>query len=92
MRKGHGQIIHVLDFVKEENGCLVVCNQDGVVMKDAQCITYPGSGGDPWWDHSQLLAQVDKAITIFEEAHPGCIALFVFNQSSAHASLGPDVL
>jgi hypothetical protein len=31
-------------------------------------------------------------ITIFEEAHPDCIALFIFDQSSAHASLGPNAL
>jgi hypothetical protein len=35
---------------------------------------------------------VDSAIPIFEEAHPGCQALFVFDQSSAHAALPPDVL
>ena len=61
-------------------------------MKDACCITHPGSGGDPWWDHTQLLAQVDRAIVIFEEAHPDCVALFIFDQSSAHASLGSDAL
>ena len=32
------------------------------------------------------------ALSIVEEAHPGCHALFIFDQSSAHASLGPDVL
>ena len=62
------------------------------MVKDACCIIYPGVGGDPWWDHVQLLVQVDKVIAIFEEAHPDCIALFVFDQLSAHASLGPDVL
>jgi len=36
--------------------------------------------------------QVDQAMAIFEEAHPNCVALFVFDQSSAHASLGPDAL
>ena len=35
---------------------------------------------------------MDDAISIFEEAHPGCIALFIFNQSSAHASLDVDAL
>jgi hypothetical protein len=40
----------------------------------------------------QLLAQIDRAIEIFEEAHPECEALFIFDQSSAHASLGPDAL
>ena len=61
-------------------------------MKDACHIIYPGVGGDLWWDHKQLLVQVDKAITIFKEAHPDCIALFVFNQLSVHMSLGDDAL
>ena len=92
LRKGRGRLIHVSDFVEEENGRLIVRNEEGDVVKDVRCITYPGVGGDAWWDHNQLLAQVDKAIAIFEEAHPGCVALFVFNQLSAHASLGPDAL
>jgi hypothetical protein len=92
MKKGRGHIIHVSDFVEEDNGRLIIHDQGGVVLKDARCIIYPGSDGDPWWDHVQLLKQVDRAITIFEEAHPGCVALFIFDQSSAHASLGPDAL
>jgi len=92
MKKGRGQIIHVSDFIEEENGRLIIRDQDGIIVKNAQCVTYPGVGSDPWWDHAQLLVQIDKAITIFEEAHPGCVALFVFDQSSAHASLGPDAL
>ena len=92
MKKGRGRLIHVSDFVEEENGRLVIRNQEGTITKDARCITYPGSGGDAWWDHAQLLSQVDNAISIFEEAHPDCMALFVFDQSSAHASLGQDAL
>ena len=91
-KKRCGQLIHVLDFVKEENGRLIVHNEEEDVVKDARCVIYPGMGSDAWWDHAQLLMQVDKAIEIFEEVHPNCIALFVFNQSSAHASLGPDAL
>ncbi|KZT63123.1 hypothetical protein DAEQUDRAFT_680923 [Daedalea quercina L-15889] len=92
MKKGRSRIIHVSDFVEEENGRLVIHDEHGNIVKDAQRINYPGSNGDPWWDHIQLLSQVDNAIDIFEEAHPDCVALFVFDQSSAHASLGPDAL
>jgi hypothetical protein len=49
-------------------------------------------GADAWWDHTQLLMQVDKAIEIFEEAHLNCITLFVFNQSSTHALLRHNAL
>ncbi len=92
LRKGHGQLIHVSDFVEEENGHLIIHNEEGDVMKDMRCIIYLGMGTNTWWDHTQLLVQVDKAIEIFEEAHPNCVALFVFNQSSAHASLRHDAL
>ena len=92
MKKGCGQIIHVSDFVEEENGRLIVRNQDGTIVRDARCITYPGANGDAWWDLPQLLKQVKIALSIFEEAHPECRALFIFDQSSAHASLGPDTL
>jgi hypothetical protein len=92
MKKGRGCLIYVSDFVEENNGRLVIRDEDGRVVKDAHCITYPGAHGDPWWDHTQLLTQIDKAISIFEEAHPDCIALFVFDHSSAHMSLAPDAL
>ena len=92
MKKGQGRLIHVSDFVKEDNGCLIVCNQEGVVVKDMHCIIYPGANGDKWWDHDQLLAQVDRAIEIFEEVHPNCVALFLFDHSSVHASLRQDAL
>ncbi len=48
IKKGQGRLIHVSDFVKKENGRLIVCNQEGVVVKDAQCIMYPGTGSDLW--------------------------------------------
>jgi hypothetical protein len=35
---------------------------------------------------------IKKAIPVFEEAHPGCKALYIFDQSSAHAALVPDAL
>ena len=62
------------------------------IIKDARCITYPSANGDAWWDLPQLLKQIENALSIFEEAHPEHRALFVFDQSSAHASLGPDAL
>ena len=61
-------------------------------MDEARKIIYPGSKSDAWWDTEQLLAQVKHAIEVFEKAHPNCITLFIFDQSSAHASLGPDAL
>jgi len=85
--------MHDSEFIEEVNGRLVVKNADGVIIKEARQIIYPGSNGDPYWDCEQLISQVkNKAIPVFEEAHPGCQALFVFDQSSAHAALPPDSL
>ena len=69
------------------------CNQDGNIIWEARKIIYPGTNGDAWWDTNQLITQIcNDAIPTFEAAHPGCQALFVFDQSSAHASLAPDAL
>lgn len=67
-------------------------DNDGKILEDARQIIFPGSKGDAWWDTEQLITQVRRAIPIFEKAHPGCVSLFIFDQSSAHASLAPDAL
>ena len=67
-------------------------DESGNVVAEAREIIYPGANGDAWWNTEQLLKQVKRAIQIFETAHPDCIALFIFNQSSAHTSLPPDAL
>jgi hypothetical protein len=68
-------------------------NDDGIIQRSAHTIIFLGSNGDPYWDCLQLINQVKSlAIPVFEEAHPGCQALFIFDQSSAHASLPPDAL
>jgi hypothetical protein len=67
-------------------------NSEGAVTKEARVIIHPGLIGDPWWDTAQLMLQMNMAVEVFKEAYPDCVALFVFNQSSAHASLAPDAL
>jgi hypothetical protein len=37
MKKGRGRLIHISDFIEEENGRLIVRNQQGIVVKDARC-------------------------------------------------------
>ncbi|EDR06554.1 uncharacterized protein LACBIDRAFT_300092 [Laccaria bicolor S238N-H82] len=92
-KKDRGRLIHISEYIEAENGRLVVNGPNGEVLKEARQIIYPGSNGDPWWDSKQLIDQVkNKAIPVFEEAHPGCQALFIYDQSSAHAALAPDAL
>ncbi len=91
-KKGRGRLIHVSDFINSETGRLVLRDSDGNIIRDAHKIIFPDSNADPWWDNGQLMTQVKSAIKIFETAHPGCQAVFVFDQSSVHASLPPDAL
>ncbi|PVH70044.1 hypothetical protein DL98DRAFT_621037, partial [Cadophora sp. DSE1049] len=89
--KSKGKLTHVSDFISLKGRLTVTKN--GVVIKDARKIIYPGSGGDDnWWNIKQLLEQVDEAFNIFEEKHPNKTAVFVFDQSSAHASHGDGAL
>lgn len=91
--KSRGRLIHVSDFINSETGRLVLKDKDGNITHDAQTIIYPGANSkDEWWDTKQLLVQMQKAIDIFNKAHPGKQALFIFDQSSAHASLPDDAL
>src|SRR6266481_4469533 len=76
----------------QEDGRLMLLDENGRIVHDAQKIIYLGSQGDPWWDNKQLMDQMAAAIEIFDAAHPDCQALFIFDQSSTHASLPPDAL
>ena len=42
-KKGRGRIIHISDFVEEENGHLIVCDGEENIIKDAREIIYPGT-------------------------------------------------
>ena len=89
--KSKGKLVHCSDFIGPKGRIRVLC-PSGEEQEDARKIIYPGSNGDPWWDTKQLLAQLSTTIDIFEKKHPGCIGVFVFDQSSAHASHGEGAL
>jgi hypothetical protein len=84
--KSKGGLIHCSDFISLE-GRLTIG------QKDARKIIYPGGPQkNAYWDTEALLEQIDEAIDIFEEKHPNKVAVFVFDQSSAHASKGSGAL
>ncbi|KAF7323696.1 hypothetical protein MKEN_00590500 [Mycena kentingensis (nom. inval.)] len=91
-KKGRGRLIHISDFINPVTGRLFIRGEDGEIARDARKIIYPGANGDPWWDCDQLLVQMKDAIDIFDTRFPEKQALFVFDNSSAHGSLGPDSL
>ena len=91
-KKGRGRLVHASEYINPETGRLIYADKDGNILDEARKIIYPGSNGDAWWDSEQLLKQAEKAVVVFEKQFPGCIALFIFDQSSAHGSLSPDTL
>ncbi|PCH44458.1 hypothetical protein WOLCODRAFT_154500 [Wolfiporia cocos MD-104 SS10] len=88
-RKGRGHLIHVSDFITSETGRLIQYDVNGTAVRDAQRIIYPGTNGDPWWDTDQL---IKDSFEIVEAAFPGRTIAYIFDQSSAHASLPPNAL
>ena len=94
--KSKGRLIHISEFIGPE-GRIRVPNDKGIFIPDdlnldARQTIYPGSNGDPWWDTKQLLVQVTRTLDIFEKKHPNCVAVLIFDQSSAHASHGEGAL
>ena len=104
-QKGNGHAIHVSDFLDKKSltGRLSLLHEQlleheklkpecKLKVTDACKIIYPGKNSDRWWDMSQLLEQLEKAIDIFEYIHPGAVGVFVFDCSSAHEALSEDAL
>jgi hypothetical protein len=102
-KKGSGRAIHVSDFICETIGPIRLSEEqikDQLNLPDAlrlpafeaRKITYPGKGFDSWWDLAQLIKQLKNTIAIFEYTHPNCMAVFVFDRSSAHEGYAEDAL
>ena len=93
--KGMGRIVHVSDFITNvtSDGRLTYFDSATNTAHDARVIIKPGSKGDPWWDTKQLLSQVKRAVVIHDMKYGSDVeAVFVFDQSSAHASYGDGAL
>ena len=94
--KSKGRLIHDSEFIGPE-GRIRVPNNKGIFIPDnpdldARKIIYPGLNGDPWWDTKQLLVQITRMLDIFEQKHPNCIAILIFDQSSVYASYNEGAL
>ena len=98
-KKGNGHAIHVSNFISETIGQIRLSEDqiaDQLMLPEEHClaafearkIIYPGKGFDAWWDLSQLIDQ----IKMFDITHPGCIAVFTFDWSSAHEGFAENTL
>ena len=102
-KKGHGRAVHVSDFISETIGRIAL-SEDQIAEQmtwlanlrlpafEARKIIYPRKGFDMWWDLTQLIKQVELTIKVFEYTHPDCVAIFVFDWSSAHEGFAENAL
>lgn len=52
-----------------------------------------GDSRDDWWTYGNMVNQlVNDAIPLFESFHPGCKAVFLFDNSSNHGAYSNDAL
>jgi len=60
---------------------------------EAQEMIVPGQNNDGWWTASHMIAQIKiKALTVFNALHPGCVGVFLFDNSTNHGAFAADAL
>ena len=95
--KGQGRSIMVSEFLCECHGPMKLNEAQRVqhpeIPFETCTIILPGRQQDGYWTTANLIEQVGtKAMPIFKILHPGCDALFLFDNSQNHRSLPPDAL
>ena len=54
--------------------------------------TLLGLSHNGWWTNDLVIAQLNNAIKIFEQTHPGKVAVFQFDNSTGHNAFADDAL
>jgi hypothetical protein len=101
--KGLGGSIMVSDYLCETIGRLKLDDArmqinsdlppDQQIPKEACVIIHPGANNEGYWDCDKMSKQLkEKAIPIFEAMHPGCVAVFAFDNSTNHRAYASDAL
>jgi hypothetical protein len=64
-----------------------------VIYRDARILFKAGKNRDGWFGSSQLLAQVDQAVDVFEGLTKGnAQGLFLFDNAPSHRKRAPDAI
>ena len=95
--KGSGRSLMVSEFLCECHGRMKLDKDQQKehphVPEAVAMVIKPGKNHDGYWDCEDLVTQTrDRAIPIFKILHPGCDALFIFDNSSGHLAYAPDAL
>ena len=92
-KKDQGKTLMVSTFLCECHGELYT-TLNGAREKVRAIIT-PGSGAsdDGWWTSENMLAQFQhRALPAFEQLHPECVGVFMFDNSTNHKKMPDDCL
>ena len=106
-RKEEGALIMISDFLTSEWGCLtsadgtecVILSFDQIIIpqmcidREAHIVSKAGKNQNGYFDANNLLAQVDKAINIFEDRTNGfATGLFLFDNAPSHQKHAANAL
>lgn len=74
-----------------------ICSCHGIMVspktgKESRVFFEAGASRDGYWTAKHMGDQFEEVITIFEDLHPGCSGLFMFDNSSNHGSMPADAL
>ena len=86
-KKGMGQSIMISEFQ---------CPCHGTMRSSAwmsRRLFKAGTDREGWWTSENMVKQLEEdAIPLFELLHPGCVAVFLFDNSSNHGAYAKDAL
>ena len=74
------------DFLTETIGCL---KDDQGETREIMVLR---ANYDGYWNSEKLIAQVRRAIDIFERTHPDAIGIFAFDNATSYTAFVPDAL
>ncbi len=83
-QKSLGQSIMVSDFIVEGHGYLRDEQQEARLLLETKT--------DGYFQSEKFLAQVDKALDIFERKYPGHVGIFLFDNAPCHKKTANDAL
>ncbi|CAB5377082.1 unnamed protein product [Rhizophagus irregularis] len=94
--KHQGRSIMVSAFLCPCHGLLRLSDeqlQENPHIKNKESFVIRSIQTDGYWKSEHMLDQlVHQAIPIFEILHPGCVAVFCFDQSTNHNAMAADAL
>lgn len=102
--KGAGRSIMVSQFLCMCHGAMEITLTDDILERfphlpgvpgqkvETLRVIKPGKNADGYWTNKDLIEQVKVTQTLFDILHPGCAALFAFDNSQNHRAMAPDAL